>query len=405
VELAVDLFAPSLVEDPYPALAAMRDRAPYFDESTRIWVLARYADVQAVLRNPRFTQSGFAERMARSLGSGPLTECLGRWLLFRDPPDHTRLRALVNQAFTPKAVERLRPTIQGAVDTLLTSVEPTGRMDVIADLAYPLPVQVICALLGVPEADRAEFAVWSAALAESLDALSTHEVDVVRRGESATIGLGAYFRDLVRARRRAPGDDLLSALIAARDGADRLDEDELLATCILLFFAGHETTVNLIGNGVFALLRHPLELQRVRDDPALIDNAVEELLRYDAPLQRTARTIEDDVCIGGTRVPRGQRVMLLLGAANRDPRRFHAPDRLDVGRADARHHVSFGGGIHYCIGAPLARLEARVAIESILRRLHGLRLAEEAPTWRRTLLLRGLRSLPVTFYTSRGDLP
>jgi len=405
VQLAADLFAPSLVEDPYPVYAAMRERAPYFEESARMWVLARYSDVHAVLRNPRFTQSGFAERIGRSLGQGPLTECLGRWLLFRDPPDHTRLRALVSQAFTPKAVERLRPMAQLAVDTLLAQVESTGMMDVIADLAYPLPVQVICALLGVPEADRAEFAEWSAALAESLDALSTHELDVVRRGDAATFGLAAYFRDLVRARRRAPGDDLLSALIAARDGADRLDEDELLATCILLFFAGHETTVNLIGNGVFALLRHPRELQRLLHNPELIGNAVEELLRYDAPLQRTARTVEDDVCIGGTRMPRGQRVLLLLGAANRDSRRFRDPDSLDIGRGDASHHVSFGGGIHYCIGGPLARLEARVAIESVFRRLRGLRLAEEAPTWRSTLLLRGLRSLPVTFSASRGDLP
>jgi cytochrome P450 len=391
------LFAPNLVDDPYPAYAAMLDRAPYFDESARRWVLSRYADVQQVLRSPRFSQATFAERIERSLGKGPLTDCLGRWLLFRDPPDHTRLRALVSQAFTPRAVEPLRHTIQHTVDTLLSAVQLAGTMDVIADLAYPLPVLVICALLGVPAGDRRDLAAWSAALAESLDALTTHEPDVVRRGNAAAAGLDAFFRDLIRARRLAPADDLLSGLIAARDGADRLTEDELSATCILLFFAGHETTVNLIGNGMLALLRHPREMQHVLDDPRLVGNAVEELLRFDSPLHRTARTAEDDVRIGGQLVQRGQRMMLLLGAANRDPRRFVDPDRLDIGRADASHHVSFGAGMHYCVGAPLARLEAQIAIGTLLRRLPELRLLHERPSWRHTFLLRGLTSLPVTF--------
>jgi len=393
----LDLFGRDFVENPYPAYAAMRDREPYFDESARSWVLTRYSDIQPVLRSPHFSQAGFAERIERALGKGPLTECLGQWLLFRDPPHQARLRALASQAFTPGAVERLRETIQRTVDDLLSQTRPVGRMDVIADLAYPLPVLVICALLGVPAADRGGFAAWSATLAESLDALSTHEDQIIRRGNAAVAGLDAYFRDLVSHRRGALGDDLLSELIVARYGADRLTEDELIATCILLFFAGHETTVNLIGNGLLALLRHPRELQRLLDDPHLIGNAVEEILRFDSPVQRTARTLEHDTWIGGQCAQRGQRVMLLLGAANRDPQRFAEADRLDIARTDAKHHLSFGGGIHYCVGAPLARLEAQIAIETLLRRLPGLRLVDATPSWRHTFLLRGLRSLPVTF--------
>jgi pimeloyl-[acyl-carrier protein] synthase len=394
---SVNLFTPNLVEDPYPTYALLLDREPYFDESARTWVLTRYSDVQTVLRGSEFSQAGFAERIERSLGKGPLTECLGRWLLFRDPPHHTRLRGLVGQAFTPRSVERLRHTIQRIVDELLSSAQPTGRMDVIADFAYPLPVLVICALLGVPAADRHSFAAWSAALGESLDALTTHAEDVVQRGNTAAAGLTAYFRDLVRQRRSQPGDDLLSDMIAARDGADRLTEDELIATSILLFFAGHETTVNLIGNGVLALLRHPCELQRLMDEPGLIGNAVEEILRFDSPVQRTARTFEHDMWIGRQRAQRGKRVMLLLGAANHDPHHFPQPDRFAIGRANARQHLSFGGGLHYCVGAPLARLEAQIAIASLFHRLPALRLADPTPSWRHTFLLRGLRSLPVTF--------
>jgi pimeloyl-[acyl-carrier protein] synthase len=394
---AFDLFAPSFVEDPYPAYAALRSREPYFDQSARMWVLSRYSDVHPIRRDPQFSQAGFAERIERSMGKGPLTECVGRWLLFRDQPDHTRLRGLVTQAFTPKRLEHLRHTIQHVVTDLLSVARKAGRMDVIADFAYPLPVLVICELLGVPLADRREFAAWSAALAESLDALTTHEAHIVRRGNAAVDGLTAYFRDLVRKRRAAPGDDVLSGLIVARDGADRLTEDELIATCIFLFFAGHETTVNLIGNGVLALLLNPRELQRLLDDPRLIGNAVEELLRFDSPVQRTARTIAQDMPIGGECAKRGQRIMLLLGAANRDPQRFVEPNRLDIARTDASHHLSFGGGIHYCVGAPLARLEAQIAIGSLISGLPGLRPVDATPTWRHTFLLRGLSRLQVTF--------
>jgi pimeloyl-[acyl-carrier protein] synthase len=393
----VDLFAPNLVENPYPTYAAILQREPYFDESARMWVLSRYSDVQPALRNPRFTQAGFADRIGRSLGEGPLTECLGRWLLFRDPPDHTRLRALLTRAFTPASVERLRHTIQVVVDDLLACARPAGEMDLIANFAYPLPVLVICALLGVPAADRPRFADWSAALAESLDALTTHAPDVVERGNAGAARLTEYFRDLVRQRRSNPGDDLLSEMISARDGADRLTEDELIATCILLFFAGHETTVNLIGNGMLALLRHPRQFRRLVDEPSLIGNAVEELLRFDSPLQRTARTIEADVWLGARRARRGQRVMLLIGAANRDAGRFPDPDRLDISRADASHHVSFGNGMHYCLGAPLARLEAQIAIGALVRGLPELHLLGATPTWRHTFLLRGLSHLPVRF--------
>ena len=279
---------------------------------------------------------------------------------------------------------------------LLDGVRGRSTFDLMAEVAYPLPVLVICELLGVPEADRDRFGVWSAALAEALDNLTLNNPEVLARCNAAATGLTEYFRDLVRIRRSAPRDDLLSGLIAAEEHGDRLTEDELLGTCVLLFFAGHETTVNLIGNGTLALLRHPVELERLRAEPALLPNAVEELLRYDSPVQRTGRTVLEEVEIGGHVLQAGYRVNLLLGAANRDPAQFSDPDRLNVTRPNASQHLSFASGIHYCVGAPLARLEAQLAIGALLRRFPDLRLAIVSPAWRRTFVLRGLTALPVS---------
>jgi pimeloyl-[acyl-carrier protein] synthase len=318
-------------------------------------------------------------------------------MLFRDPPDHTRLRTLVSKAFTPRVIEGLRPHIQQIVDGLLDRVRDRRAMDLIADLAFPLPVIVISEMLGVPAADRDRFRQWSLDVARSLDAIALPVgPEVIERGNAARRALADYFRGLIAERRRRPQADLLSGLIAAEEQGDTLSQAELLATCVLLLVAGHETTVNLIGNGMLALLRHPAELRKLGAEPALLPSAVEELLRWDSPVQRTGRITATDVELGGTLIPKGALVSAVLGAANRDPAHFPEPDRLDLARPDNRH-LAFGWGIHFCLGAPLARVEGQIAIGALARRLPGLALATDRPEWRESSALRGLRALPVTF--------
>jgi cytochrome P450 len=389
-----DPLSPSFLEDPYPFYARLREESPvHFNSDGDGWVLSRYADAQMVLRDGRFGRTGFDSYVVMMLGPGPVEESFRRWMLFMDPPNHTRLRGLASKAFTPRAVERLRSGVQRQVDLLLDQVQQSGSADLIAGLAYPLPVAVICDLLGVPLDDLTTFHDWSDALARVLEIRYTPP-EIIAAGNEAAQGLTDYFRGLIAERRGRPGDDLLSALIVAEEQGDRLSEDELLATCVLLFFAGHETTVNLIGNGVLALLRHPDQLARLRAEPHLIGSAVEEFLRYDGSVQRTARFALVDLEIEGVPIGAGQVVSVLLGAANRDPARFAEPDRLDLGRQD-NHHLTFGGGIHYCLGAPLARLEAQLAINTLLQRLPGLELATDRLEHRPNSVLRGLRSLPV----------
>jgi cytochrome P450 len=318
-------------------------------------------------------------------------------MLFRDPPDHTRLRALVSKAFTPRVIDQMREHIQEIVDRLLDRVQASGEMDVIGDLAYPLPVTVICEMLGVPLGDHESIRGWSADIARSLDAIGLpSDVEIVDRGRVARRAIGDYFRALVPRRRGNPQNDLLTGLIAAEEQGDKLSEGEVIAMCVLLFIAGHETTVNLIGNGLFALLQHPDQLARLQHDPALVPGAVEELLRYDSPVQRTARMTTEEVEIGGRQIAKGAMVVTAIGAANRDPAQFADPDRLDVTRKDVRH-VSFGYGIHFCLGAPLARVEGQIALGTLLRRAPRLALAETAPEWRESSVLRGLKRLRVTF--------
>jgi cytochrome P450 len=317
-------------------------------------------------------------------------------MLDRDPPDHTRLRGLVSKAFTPRVVEGLRPRIQEIVDGLLDHAEDRRGMDVIEEFAYPIPVNVICEMLGVPAADHERFKGWSLDLARSLDATLFGAPEVLRRGTEARQGLSDYFRGLIATRRASPRADLLSSLIAAEEAGDKLNETELLATCILLLVAGHETTVNLLGNGTLALLRHPDQLRLLREQPGLIVSAVEELLRYDGPVQRTARIPDVDVTIDGHTIAAGDMVMPFIGAADRDPAQFPDPDRLDLQRADNRH-IAFGWGIHFCLGAPLARLEGQIAINTLVQRFPKLALATDRPRYRQSLTLRGLEALPVAF--------
>jgi cytochrome P450 len=332
--------------------------------------------------------------MAAELGPSPSDRGLDNVMLFKDPPDHTRLRTLVNKAFTPRVVEKMRVRVQEIVDDLLDEAVPRGEMDVISDFAYPLPVRVIAEMLGVPPEDRDRFKGWSRGVAPILDPMISDEVFF--KVAEAGLALAMYFDELVATRRAQPRDDLVSELIAAEDQGDKLTEEELRATLILLLVAGHETTMNLIGNGLYALFRNPDEMERLRADTALGKTAVEELLRYDGPVHLTARTALEDVEVGGVAVEAGEMCVVVLGAANRDPDQFPDPDRLDVGRGHNRH-IAFSAGGHFCVGATLARLEGEIAFETLLRRLPGLKRATNDVSYRATVTLRGLEALPVSF--------
>jgi cytochrome P450 len=387
---------PEFVADPYPMYQRLQSDDPVHHSPLGFWVLTRYADVIASLRDPRLIKEPIAAFVAARFGM-QVPPGLGLSMLDRDPPDHTRLRGLVSKAFTPKALERLRPDIQRIVNGLLDAVDGHGEMDLIDEFAYPLPVNVICDMLGVPVKDHERFKQWGLDIARGLDAIMLPpDSEVAQRSMTGRRALAEYFRELIAQRRASPRDDMLSALIAAEEAGDKLNEDELLATCILLLVAGHETTVNLIGNGTLALLRHPAELRRLRDDPRIIGTAVEELLRFDGPVQRTARIPSEDIVIGGRTIPKGEMVMPFLGAADRDPAQFPDPQRLDLTRADNRH-IAFGMGVHFCLGAPLARMEGQIAINTLLQRLPKLALATDKPEFRQSLTLRGLQTLPVSF--------
>jgi pimeloyl-[acyl-carrier protein] synthase len=393
-------FLPEVHEDPYPLYHRLRATDPVHRSPLGFWVLTRHADVLAVLRDPRMSRDPRrSERVALLRATAEVDELLAAEeaapsMLFVDPPDHTRLRTLVNKAFTPAAVERLRPRVEELVAGLLDRAAGAGAMDVVEELAYPLPVTVICELFGVPEADRDRFRAWSRGLVHLLDPLVA--ADALERALHARQALRGYLGGLIAERRAHPAGDLLTALIAAEDQGHQLTEAELVSMCVLLLVAGHETTVNLIANGMLALLRDPEARARLQADPALARGAVEELLRYDSPVQFTSRHALEDLDVSGRRVRAGETVVAVLGAANRDPAQFPGPDRLDLARAPNRH-LAFGGGIHFCLGAPLARMEAAVAIPAMLARLPGLAQGPGPPLRRDTVTLRGLSSLPVTF--------
>jgi cytochrome P450 len=396
-ELLFNPLLPEFHADPYPFYRRLREKDPVHQSPLGFWVLTRYDDCVNVLRDARFGREEFQQMLTAVYGDDSERPALPRSMLFRDPPDHTRLRALVSKAFTPRMIETMRGHIQEIVDRLLDRVRDARAMDVMEDLAYPLPVTVICEMLGVPVSDHASIRGWSADIARSLDAIGLpSDQGIVERGRTARRALADYFRRLVPERRARPQADLLSGLIAAEEQGDKLTQDEIIAMCLLLFIAGHETTVNLIGNGTLALLRHPEQLKKLQADPSLIGNAVEELLRYDSPVQRTARITTTDVEIGGHAVPKGAMVITALGGANRDPAQFPDPDRLDVTRRGPRH-ISFGFGIHFCLGAPLARVEGQLALGTLLRRAPGLALAEPNLEWRESSVLRGLKRLRVSF--------
>ena len=378
--VAYNPLSPALRADPYSVYEELRRKDPVHRMRLQdAWVLTDYADVDMVLRDSRrFGNTG------RDFGYIPQVS-----MLDLDPPEHTKIRGLVSHGFTPRSVAALEPRIRETVADLLGKVEGRRRFDLIADLAFPLPIIVIAEMLGVPPEDREQFNEWSNTVSLIVDPLLNEQQ--VRQVQQAVDEVFNYFEAVAEERRRDPQDDLVSALVTAEVDGERLERDDLLVNLLLVLVAGNETTRNLIGNGTLALLRNPDELQRLRDDPALLNGAVDEFLRFDSPVQLDGRVAREPVELRGKRISPGQRVLCLLGAANRDPEAFTDPDRLDVGRS-AGNHLSFGRGIHYCLGSPLAKLEALVAFEALLPRLGGLRLAEE-PRYRNQVTLRGLESL------------
>jgi pimeloyl-[acyl-carrier protein] synthase len=384
---------PDFLADPYPYYSRLRTEDPVHIGRRGVWTLTRYDDVALVLRDLRFGRKAFTDAMGAS-SADPASSGLAVSMLFQDPPEHTRLRALVSKAFTPSLVPALREHIQQVADGLLDRARDAGTMDLIADFAFPLPVYVISEILGVPAADRDLFRHWSLDTVHGLDSPPTSSS--FERNAAAQVEITAYFRGLIAERRKCPQTDLVTRLIAAEEAGDRLTEFELLDLCGLLFFTGHQTTVNLIGNGMLALLRHPLELRRLQDDSDLLPGAVEELLRYDSPVQRTGRMANTSVEVGGKTIPKGAVVLAMLGAANRDPAKFPDPGRLDIGRRENRH-LAFGFGVRFCLGALLARLEGDIAIGTLLRRLPKLALTSQTAAWRNSTEVRGLQEFPLTF--------
>jgi len=397
------LFNPwtrEFIADPYSFYHRLRATEPMHLTPFGFHVASRHADVTTILRDKRFGKD-FIGRMTRRHGpqimEEPVYRSMSHWMLQLDPPDHGRLRGLVVRAFTARRIEDMRPRIQAIVDAIIDRVAPRGQMDLIADFAFRLPVTVICDMLGIPAGDREVFFNSSRAGGRLLDLAPLSGAEI-KEQNSFNLAMAEYFRRLFDLRRREPGDDLTTQLVQAEEHGDKLSNEELTANIILLFGAGHETTVNLIGNGLLALYRNPDQLQLLQDDPSLTTNAVEELLRYDSSVQVTSRTTLEDVDeIGGIPLAKGQSVICLLGAANRDPAAYTEPDRLDITRADVRP-LSFGGGVHYCVGAQLARLEGEIAIATLLRRLPNLRLHDlDRPDWRQTFVLRGLNKLPASW--------
>jgi pimeloyl-[acyl-carrier protein] synthase len=392
------LLDPEVLANPYSLYRRLRSEDPvHWDPFLHEWVVTRYADVMTVFQDFSANRTPTPEQLTR-LGMTalkPFAQVMVLQMVFLDQPDHGRIRGLASKAFTPRRVKVLRRHIQDITDSLLDAAQPRGRMDVIADLAYPLPAIVTAEMLGVPVSNRDQFKAWTEDFAELLGNFQYNPERAPHLLRSLE-GMCAYFLGAVQEHREHPRDDVISDLVTAEHDGDRLTDEEIVANCILIMVGGQETTTNLIGNGMLSLLRHPDQLEKLQADSSLIPSAVEELLRYESPIQHTTRVAHEDTELGGKTIRKGQTVIAVMGAANRDPEQFPDPDRLDICRQDNRH-VAFAYGSHFCFGAPLARLEGQVAFETMLRRMPNLRLEPGSLTWRGNLDLRGLTALPITF--------
>jgi pimeloyl-[acyl-carrier protein] synthase len=392
------LLDPEVLANPYTLYHRLRSEEPvYWDHFLHTWVVTRYTDVVTVLQHFSATRTPTPEQLI-VLGLSklvPLAEVLVRQMLFLDPPAHGRIRNLAAKAFTPRRVETLQSHIQDIADSLLDVVQTKGYMDVIADLAYPLPAIVTAEMLGLPTSDWKQLTEWSADFSEALGNLQ-HDPDHAPRLLRSLEEACEYFGSAVRELRQHPREGLISTLMTAEQDGDRLSEEEVVANSIMLMTGGQETTTNLIGNGLLTLLRHSHQLDQLRTDLSLIPSAIEELLRYESPIQYTSRLAPHDVQMGGKTIRKGQAVIAVMGAANRDPERFPEPDQLDICRQNNRH-LAFAWGPHFCFGAPLARLEGQIALETMLRRMPNLSLKPDPVIWRENLGFRGLTRLLVTF--------
>lgn len=403
----LDFRSEEIIRDPFPALAREQEAAPVaWNEGLDGWCLHRHADVSAAFLDPRFSSDRirpFAEANRRR-GDADLDylgEHIALWMVFNDPPMHARLRRLANKAFTPAAIEALRPVVAAEVHALVDDLEGRGQLEVIADLAGPLPARVIAAMLGVSRDRLPDLLAWSHDLAQFVLASRIHPEKYAVAARSLR-EMNAFFRELVEARRAQPGDTILDRLIDAHDQGESLTEPELLANLVLLLFAGHETTTHFFGNGLRALLLHPeqlVDLQANRHDPELVKNAVAEMLRWDGPSLALGRVLTEDVERGGQQLRRGDRAWLFVASANRDPRVFADPARFDVRRPEARRHITFGHGAHTCLGIHLARMEGEIAFPILLDRLTDLALdvPDAALAWTDTIVIRGVQRLPVRF--------
>ena len=396
-----DPLSPDYIRNPYPFYERLRNTDPVHLTEHRSYLASRHAEASLVLRDKRFGKD-FVERTVRRYGpkimEEPIFRSMSHWMLQQDPPDHTRLRGLVVKAFTARRVEDMRPRIQQVVDQTIDAVIDSGHMDLIEDFAFRLPVTIICDMLGIPEEHREAFYKGARDGGRILEPVPMTPEEIAQANAGNAMAR-MYFEQLFELRRREPGDDLTTQLVQAEEDGSKLTNEELTANIILLFGAGHETTVNLIGNGLLALHRNPDQLALLKSNPSLITNAIEEFLRYDSSVQLTGRVALQDIPdLGGKKIPKGETVLCLLGSANRDPAAYHDhPDRLDITRPNIRP-LSFGGGIHHCLGAQLARIEAEIAISTLLRRLPELRLDDaDNPEWRPTFVLRGLKRLPASW--------
>ncbi|MER8221499.1 cytochrome P450 [Streptomyces sp. NPDC094143] len=398
-DLGFDPWDPAFLADPYAVYAELRARGRVHRfEPTDQWLVPHHADVSALLRDRRlgrtyqhrFTHEEFG-RTPPPPEHEPFHTLNDHGMLDLEPPDHTRIRRLVSKAFTPRTVERLKPYVRGLADELAAALVEKGGGDLLKDVAEPLPVAVIAEMLGIPESDRAPLRPWSADICGMYELAPSQET--AARAVRASAEFSDYLRGLIAARRKEPGEDLVSGLIAAHDEGDRLTEQEMISTCVLLLNAGHEATVNATVNGWYALFRNPAQLELLRADHSLVPSAIEELMRYDTPLQLFERWVLDEIEIAGTTIPRGAEIAMLFGSANHDPEVFADPGRLDLTRAD-NPHISFSAGIHYCIGAPLARIELAASMEALLEKAPTLRLAAE-PERKPNFVIRGLEGLSV----------
>jgi len=400
-QLDLDLKSLANVDDPFPLYRWLRDHDPvHRSHSLNGWVVTRYADVLEIFNQPlKFSSDRFRKIDDKYASQRPAVKAVGEilddWLVFRDPPDHTRLRSLLQKSFTPTQLARSAGRIRATVDALFDRVAERGQMDFIKDVAFPLPATVIAVLLGAPTEDIELIKEWSDRLAAYLGG-SVEGRDNFSEAREGVLQLADYFRSLLRARRRNPRDDLMSLMLRAEHAGDRLSHEEVVANCALLLFAGHETTTNLLGNGLFHLLRHPDQVALLKNNPDLADSAVEEVLRYDGPVPATIKVATEDIEWHGRAIRRGEMVLPFMSSANRDPRQFADADTFDIRRAPNRN-VAFAYGIHFCLGAPLARLEGQLTFDALLRRFPNLALRSATPQWKPMIFLRGLASLPLTW--------